>query len=98
MRKSFVLVAALLLSNPVLAAKGNLKGKVAMAKGAKVDISDAINKATSKASGKAIEVELKKKGGTTVWEIEVLADSGKVTEVDVDASTGDVVDSENQKK
>jgi uncharacterized membrane protein YkoI len=98
MRKSFVLVAALLLSNPVLAAKGNLKGKVAMAKAAKVDISDAIKKATSKASGKAIEVELKKKGGATVWEVEVLADNGKVTEVDVDANTGDVVDSENQKK
>ena len=42
--------------------------------------------------------ELKKKNGKAVWEIEVLADSGKVVEVDVDADTGDVVDSETQKK
>jgi uncharacterized membrane protein YkoI len=98
MRKTLVLVAALLLSNPALAAKGNLKGKIAIAKTAKIDISDAISKATSKASGKAIEVELKKKSGKPVWEVEVLGDNGKVTEVDVDATTGDVIDSENQKK
>jgi uncharacterized membrane protein YkoI len=98
MRKSLVLAASLLLSSSAFAAKGNLNAKIAMAKTAKIEMSDAISKAVSKASGKPIEVELKKKSGKAVWEVEVLGDNGKVTEVDVDANTGDVVDSERQKK
>ena len=72
------------------------KDKVAMAKDAKVELADAVTKATAKSAGRAIEVELGKKNGKVVWEVEVLAND-KVTEVDIDAKTGDVVDSEPKK-
>ena len=54
-------------------------------------------KATAKSPGQAVEAELKKKGGKVVWEVEVLGDDGKLTEVDVSTETGDVVDTEAKK-
>mgnify|MGYP000193264583 CR=1 FL=1 len=68
--------------------------KVALLNGAKVDITDAIKAAQGKAPGRVVDTELRSKGGKTVWEIDVVGADGKVTEVDVDATTGAVTDSE----
>ena len=91
-------IAAVLLLSSSAFAKGNTKAKVAIAKAAKVEIAEAITKATAKVPGKVIEVELAKKKGRAVWEIEVLKDDGHTAEVDVATDNGDVLDTEEQKK
>jgi uncharacterized membrane protein YkoI len=42
-------------------------------------------------------VELLQEKGKTVWELEVVTDDGRTLAVDVDADTGDVIDSEPKK-
>src|SRR5215831_9017489 len=90
---------ALMLIGNVAAPKGmsHQKEKVAMAKEAKVDLAQASSKAMAKVPGQAIEVELAKKKGKVLWEVEILTADGKLMEVDVDAISGEVVDSENKK-
>ena len=90
-------IALLLATSPLLAkeAKG-MKSKAALAKTAKTDLAAALGKATAKVPGKAVEVEIRKKKGKTVWEVEVLGDDGTMTEVDVDADSGEVVDTEGK--
>ena len=97
MRIPVVLVAlSLVLSLPAVAKNvRSSKAKIEMAKAAKVNLGAALAKASDK--GKPIEAELQKKHGKVVWEIEALTADDKLTEVDVDASTGDVVDSEPKK-
>ena len=62
--------------------------------GAKVDVVDAIKAALAKTPGRVVDTELHSKHGKTVWEIDIAASDSKVTEVDVDATTGAVTDSE----
>jgi uncharacterized membrane protein YkoI len=76
-------------------AKKGFKEKAALASSAKVQLADAATKAAGK--GKPFEAELLKKKGKVVWEFEVATDDGKVVEVDVDADSGDVIDSEPKK-
>ena len=71
--------------------------KIAMAQQVKVELAQAISKAVGKVPGKAIEVELAKKKEKVVWEVEVLTAESKLMEVDVDVTTGDVLDSEPRK-
>ena len=96
MSRTLVVSIALVLALGAGALAVPSKEKVAMAKDAKVELSDAVTKATAKSPGRAIEVELGKKNGKVVWEVEVLAND-KVNEVDIDAKTGDVVDTEPKK-
>jgi uncharacterized membrane protein YkoI len=93
-----MLLSALLLSAAPAAAKKmrNPQTKIALAKTVKTTIDQAIAKATAKAPGKVFEVELAKKNGKAVWEIEILSEDGKVVEVDVDATTGEVADTEDK--
>jgi uncharacterized membrane protein YkoI len=84
-----------MLLGPAMASPS--KEKLAMAKDAKVELTDAVAKATGKAPGRAIEIELKKKKARLVWEVEVLGADDKISEVDVDAKTGEVVDTEAKK-
>lgn len=96
-----VLVGSVLaLSAP---AWGDEKGKkemdetkeaVEMSKTAKVTADQAIKTASEKVAGKVIEAELEKKHGTAVWEVEIVGEDGKVTEVHVDANSGTVIDTE----
>ena len=81
---------------PASAKMHNSKSKIAIAKALKTTIEQAIAKAVEKVPGKAIEVELGKKAGKPVWEVEVLTEDGSVHEVDVDATTGEVIDSEKK--
>ena len=74
------------------------EGNVAdLVKDAKVTIDQAIKTALDKVSGTAVEAELEKKHGKTVWEVEVLGADGKVTEVHIDAADGTVIDTEAKK-
>lgn len=74
------------------------EGKVTeMAKEAKITIDQAIKSAMEKAQGTVVEAELEKKHGKTVWEVEVVGADGQITEVHIDAATGDVIDTEMKK-
>jgi len=74
------------------------EGKAAdLVKDATVTIDQAIKTALEKVPGTAIEAELEKKHGKTVWEVEVVGADGKVTEVHIDAGTGTVIDTEAKK-
>jgi uncharacterized membrane protein YkoI len=63
-------------------------------KASKIDVTDAIKAALAKAPGRVIDTEIHSKQGRTVWEVDVVAADGKVVEVDVDATSGQVLDSE----
>ncbi len=66
-------------------------------KDAKVTIEQAIKTASDKAQGTIVEAELEKKHGKTVWEVEVVGADGQVTEVHIDAVSGEVIDTEMKK-
>jgi uncharacterized membrane protein YkoI len=68
--------------------------KLALLGGAKIEASDAIKTALDKAPGRVVDTELRSKNGKTVWEIDIASADSKLTEVDVDASTGVIADSE----
>jgi uncharacterized membrane protein YkoI len=90
--------ALCLVTTPAWSDKGK-KGKedehaAALVKDAKVTIEDAIKTAMGKVSGTAVEAELEKKHGKTVWEVEIVDADGKVTEVHIDAASGEVIDTE----
>jgi uncharacterized membrane protein YkoI len=68
--------------------------RVAMLKAAKIEAADATKTAIAKAQGRVVDLELRSKGGKTVWEVDILGADGKVVEVDVDADSGAVKDSE----
>ncbi|HEX2691976.1 MAG TPA: PepSY domain-containing protein [Kofleriaceae bacterium] len=68
--------------------------KLALLGSTKIDAADAIKAALAKASGRVLDTELRTKNGKTVWEIDIAGPDNKITEVDVDAATGTVTDSE----
>jgi uncharacterized membrane protein YkoI len=74
------------------------EGKPAeLVKSAKVTIDQAIKTASEKVQGTVIEAELEKKHDKIIWEVEVYAADGKVSEVHVDADSGAVIDVEDKK-
>jgi uncharacterized membrane protein YkoI len=75
------------------------EGKPAeLVKSAKVTIDQAIKTASEKVQGTVIEAELEKKHDKVIWEVEVYAADGKVSEVHVDADSGAVIDVEDKKE
>jgi uncharacterized membrane protein YkoI len=77
--------------------KGKRGGNVAdLAKEAKITIDQAIKTGAEKAPGTVVQAELERKHGKTVWEVEVLSAEGKVTEVHIDAASGEVIDTEEK--
>jgi len=82
----------------IIPAWSDSKAKITdLAKDAKVTIDQALKTASEKAPGTIVEAELEKKHGKTVWEVEVLGADGHVTEVHIDAASGDVIDTEMKK-
>ena len=74
------------------------EGNIAdLVKDAKVTAEQAIKTAMEKVPGTVVEAELEKKHGKTVWEVEILGDDGKVTEVHIDAGDGTAIDTEAKK-
>jgi uncharacterized membrane protein YkoI len=82
------------------ASSGNASGKLSNTEkltllgSTKIDVTDAIKTGLGKSPGRVIDTELRSKNGKTVWEIDIASADGKLTEVDVDASTGVIADSE----
>jgi uncharacterized membrane protein YkoI len=68
-----------------------------LVKDAKVTIDQALKTASEKVPGTIVEAELEKKHGKTVWEVEVVDADGHVTEVHIDAASGEVIDTEMKK-
>ena len=77
--------------------KEKAKETIEMAAAANVTIDQAIKTASEKVPGKVVEAELETKGSTLVWEIEVVTAENKVMEVHIDASSGAVIDVEEEK-
>ena len=79
---------------------GNAPGKLsnterlALLGKATVDVTDAIKTGLGKVPGRVVDTELRSKNGKAVWEIDIASPDGKFTEVDVDAGTGVIADSE----
>jgi len=61
---------------------------------AKLSMEEAITKAKTKFPGQVLETELENEDGQTVYEIEIAGTNGVVTEVKVDAQTGELLSSE----
>jgi len=75
------------------------KAKVTdLVKDAKVTIDQAIKTASEKVQGTVVEAELEKKHDKTVWEVEIVDAANTVMEVHIDASTGDVIDTEKKEE
>ena len=99
---SLVLAAVISIGMVLVAGTGawadDKEGHVAdLVKDAKVTIDQEIKTALEKVPGTAVEAELEKKHGKTVWEVEVLGADGKVSEVHIDAADGTVIDVEAKK-
>ena len=95
---STVLTAAALGLIVVLPAWSGEENHADLVKDAKVTIDQAIKTALEKISGMPVEAELEKKHGKTVWEVEIVGSDGTVTEVHIDAGSGQVIDTEKKKK
>jgi uncharacterized membrane protein YkoI len=99
---ALIIGSTLLVSIPAWSDKGK-KGKeeeanvTDLVKDAKVTIDQALKTASEKAPGTIVEAELEKKHGKTVWEVEVIGADGHVTEVHIDAASGEVIDTEMKK-
>jgi uncharacterized membrane protein YkoI len=68
--------------------------KLTLLGSAKIEMTDAIKTGLGRSPGRVIDTELHSKNGKTVWEIDIASADGKLTEVDMDASTGVIADSE----
>lgn len=68
--------------------------KLTMMSSVKIEVGDAIKAALAKTPGRVVDTELQSKKGKTVWEIDIATADGKVSEVDVDATSGEVTDAE----
>jgi uncharacterized membrane protein YkoI len=92
--------AAVLFAVVGCASSSNASGKISNTEkltllgSTKIDVADAIKTALDKTPGRVADTELRSKNGKTVWEIDIASPDGKLTEVDVDAGTGVIADSE----
>jgi uncharacterized protein YpmB len=92
------IASAVLLLVMVVPAWSDDEGNMAeMAKSATVTIDQAIKTASEKLQGTVVEAELEKKHDKIIWEVEVVAADGKVSEVHVDATSGAIIDVEEKK-
>ena len=99
MKRSNYLIVTLLISGVLLtwglaqsseSTHGQAEGQLT----AKLSMEEAITKAKTKFPGQVLETELENEDGQTVYEIEIAGTNGVVTEVKVDAQTGELLSSE----
>ena len=99
MKRSNYLIVTLLISGVLLtwglaqsseSTHGQAEGQLT----AKLSMEEAITKAKTKFPGQVLESELENEDGQTVYEIEIASTNGVVTEVKVDAQTGELLSSE----
>ena len=66
----------------------------AQATSAKVSMEQAIQTAKTKFPGRVVEAELEAEDGALVYEVKVVSASGETREIEIDAQSGEVLDSE----
>ena len=62
---------------------------------AKISLSQALDTAESKGSGRAFEADFENEGGKTYYEVMVLGSDGKLTDHHIDANSGQVIKSDS---
>lgn len=99
MKRSNYMMVTMLISG-VLFASGfalSSEGAQGQEKGlqtATLSLEEAIGKAKAKFPGQVLETELESEEGQAVYEIEIASTTGVVTEVKVDAQSGEVLSSD----
>lgn len=63
---------------------------------AKVSMEQAIETAKAKFPGRVVESELESEDGNLVYEVKIVNDSGRAQEIEIDAQSGKILDSENE--
>ena len=92
---ALVIVGALAVGAYVVQAKFSESDNAEAVMQAKVSMINAIEIALLKVPGYAIEAEFESDDGKILWEVEILATNKEVYELEIDATSGKVV---NQKK
>ena len=99
MKRSNYLIVTLLISGVLLtwglaqsseSTHGQAEGQLT----AKLSMEEAITKAKTKFPGQVLETELENEHGQAVYEIEIASTNGVVTEIKVDAQTGELLSSD----
>ncbi len=63
---------------------------------AKLSMEEAITTAKTKFPGQVLEAEFENEDGQAVYEIEIASTTGEMTEIKVDAQSGELLDSESK--
>ncbi|MEO8324904.1 MAG: PepSY domain-containing protein [Nitrospirota bacterium] len=85
----FMVIAFTLAVNPSWALFE--EDKAELLKETKITLVEAVEKALTNMKGKAVEAELEKEHGKTVYEVKIIDESGTTREIYVDAHSGNVV-------
>ncbi len=94
-----VIALAFVLSTPLMAATAaNKESQAALQKEAKISMKKARSIALKKAPGKVSSAELERENGKLIYSFDIKNSSGGVTEVNVDAISGDVIDVKQETK
>lgn len=63
---------------------------------AKVTMEEAIQTAKTKFPGRVMEAELESEDGALVYEVEIVSASGETQEIEIDAQSGKILDSDSE--
>ncbi len=70
------------------------RARTAVLAGQRLPLSTILQTVESRYGGRILEIELDDDNGRPIYEIELLDDRGRVVELEVDAATGEILDSE----
>jgi hypothetical protein len=94
-----ILALAFLLGTPLMAATNeNKESQKAMQKEAKISMKKARSIALKKFPGKVSTAELERENGKLIYSFDIKSSSGGITEVNVDAVTGEIVSAKQETK
>jgi len=89
-----MLVAGVLLTWGLAQSSDGIQGQEQGLLTAKLSMEEAIATAKTKFPGQVLETELENEDGQAVYEIEIAGTNGVVTEIKVDAQTGELLSSD----
>lgn len=88
LRALLPIMPALLLAAAAQADPDHDRARAALARGEILPLSAILPKVQRRHGGRVIEVELEREGARYIYEFEVIARTGRILEVEVDAATG----------
>ena len=86
-----ILLLAVLSAGGMAWAGDHERARALLEQGKILPLSEIMKQASSRVSGKVLEVELEEKGGMIVYEIEFLSEHNVVMEMLIDARTGQLI-------